>query len=111
MANVMKIEDALKKAGELMDLGAKAAKDRGVTAWTADEHSTLVGYVIRVLFQPKDTDAPRLEMTNGHCRAVFHALYNQSAWRQKFEKAKYFTAKAAKSYDDVMADLEEEMGE
>ena len=105
------MEDALKKAGEVLGLAAKAAKDRGVVAWTADEHVRACGYIIRVLFHPKDPEAAKLEPTAANYAAVFHAVYNQSAWRQKFEKDGIFEKKAAKSYDNAMQELEEEMGE
>jgi hypothetical protein len=112
MANVLKMEDALKKADEMMWNGARAAKDRGAVAWTAEEHVRICGLIIRVLFHPKDDSAARLEPTSANYAAVFYALYNQSAWRQKFEKDnKVFVKKAAKSFDTAMDALEEEFGE
>jgi uncharacterized protein (DUF2147 family) len=111
MANVMKIEDALKKAADMMVMGAKAEKDRGAVTWTADLHVQVCGFIIRVLFNPKNPDAPRLEQTGDNYARVFYALYNQSAWRQKFEKAEIFAKAAGKSFESKMNELEEEFAE
>jgi hypothetical protein len=112
MANVIKTVDALKKASEILDLAARAEKDKGATAWTATLHVKVCGYIMRVLFAPKDPNAARLEQTSENYAAVFHAIYNQSAWRQKFEKAEIFEkSTVAKGKEYGTAELEEEMGE
>ncbi len=114
----MTLEYALKKASEILYLAAeRQAKDKKAQAYTAAIHSEGVGYAMRVLFHPKDDAADRLEPSTKNFIAVFHALYNHSAWRQKFEKGKDATTPALFKKADkrdvtaVESELEEEFGE
>lgn len=107
----MSLENALKKASEIMvNAATHYAKDLGEKKYSVEMHAEASGYAMRVLFAPKREDAERLPQTDANYAAVFHALYNHSAWRQKHEKAKLFEAQSAKasSYSDR---LSEEMGE
>ncbi len=112
MAN-MTLEKALSKASEIMvNAATHYAKDKGEKQYTAVLHARSAGYAMRVVFAPKDAAADKLEFTTENSIAVFHALYNHSAWRQKFEGEKYklFAKKEKVSVDTYAGELEEEMG-
>lgn len=106
----MQIKDAIAKAAEIMKLAAQHGKDKGKIAWAAEDHATAAGYCLRVVFHPKDgKDA--LEPTAANYAAMFHALYNHSAWRQKFEKDGIFAKAGERSLASTVSELEEEFGE
>lgn len=102
----MDIKKALEKLAETLTQAAQFAKDKGATTYTAEMHASACGLAMRVIFHPKQGEA--LEPTNANYAAVFHAAYNHSAWRQKFEKAKLFPKKEERTFGGLMAELEEE---
>ncbi len=105
------VEEAIKVAGENMEMIAKTFKEKGKKVYNAELHSQAAGFVMRQAFAPKNGELP-VEPTSANYCAMFHALYNQSAWRQKWEKAGYFTkATSAKGFEGAMDELEEEFGE
>lgn len=112
---MMTIEDGFKKANEIMwNAATFYAKDKGATAWTAELHSTAAGLALRAVFQPKEGQGLEASATN--YGKLFHALYNHSAWRQKFEKGTderpaLFKKKEERGATSLMQELEEEMGE
>lgn len=96
---------ALKNAAETMKLGAQVQKDEGRTAYKAEMHAALAGHAMA-----KEL-AAGLEPTAGNLAAMFHALYNHSAWRQKFEKDGIFPKaeeRAKGGLADLLSELEEE---
>lgn len=105
----MDMKTALEKVSEIMKLAAQHAKDKGAIAWSAEAHATAAGYCLRVVFQPKDGQG--LEPTAANYAGMFHALYNHSAWRQKFEKAGIFAKQGERSLAGLVGELEEEFGE
>jgi len=102
-------QQALKKCDETLRLAAQHWKDKGARAYTAEMHSTACGLAMRQVFFPANGEA--FEPTATNVADVFHALYNHSAWRQKFEKAGLFPKKEDRSAVSLMQELEEEFGE
>jgi len=99
------INDAIKSAAETMKLGAQVQKDKGRTAYKAKMHAALAGYAMA-----KEL-AAGLEPTAENLAALFHALYNHSAWRQKFEDAGIFPKakeRAKGDLADLLSELEDE---
>ena len=105
----MTMTEALKKCGETMELAAQHFKDKGAV-YTSDMHATAAGLAIRQVLFPKD-GSEGVEPTSSNIGTLFHALYNHSAWRQKWEKAGYFKKKEERSAQSLMQELEEEFGE
>lgn len=108
-AKGMNITEALTKCDETLRLAAQFQKDKGATVYTAEMHCTACGLAMRQVLFPKSGDA--LEATSTNIGTLFHALYNHSAWRQKFEKAKLFPKKEERSLTTAMEELEAEFGE
>lgn len=100
---------ALEKLNEILTLAAQAAKDKNLTTYTAEMHANACGIAMRVIFAPKQ--GVGLPQTNENYAAVFHAAYNHSAWRQKFEKAKLFPKKEDRNVSTLVNELAEELGE
>lgn len=103
------INETMKKfiataAGDL-ELAARHFKDKGATSYTAELHASACGFAIA------KTLKAGMEVNSANCGALFHALYNQSAWRQKFEKAGIFAKVGERSLESLVDSLEEEMGE
>ena len=113
MAN-MKIEVALKKVDETMQLCARHYADVGVKVYSADKHTNAAGLALKKVLAPAaladGTPADAVELTSANLAMLFHALYNHSAWRQKFEKAGLFEKKSERTVGDAIAELEEEVG-
>lgn len=103
------LEKAKDAAAKDMELIATSYKDKGKLTYTAELHCEAVGFVMRKAFFPKSGDA--LEPTSANFAAMVHALYNHSAWRQKWEKKKLFAKKEARTFETSMDELEEEFGE
>lgn len=101
----MTTQDMIQKAAEVVKLGAQAMADRGQKVYTVEIHCAVAGKamceVAKVHGQP---------LTGAETAALFHALYNHSAWRQKLEKEKVFTplAKRATTFESLMQELDEE---
>lgn len=102
MATEMK--KVLAKAAETMTLAAQHYKDKGQKKYTAELHCGSVGFAIAQAV--KDG----MEPTSANFGAMVHALYNHSAWRQKFEKAELFEKAQERSLESLTAGLEEEFG-
>lgn len=100
----MQINEAIRKSSEEMFLGAKAFKDKGYTAYEARLHAALVGRIIANRLNDG------MQANDKNFAALFHALYNHSAWRQKFEKEGIFPKAGAKEsgLDNLLASLDEE---
>lgn len=92
------------KACEVMLLGAKAFKDKGYGSYEARLHAALMGKAIAQAVEQG------MEANESNLAALSHALYNHSAWRQKFEKEGIFQKAAAKQsgLDNLLAELKEE---
>lgn len=97
------MKKVIETAASNLELAAKHFKDKGATAYTAELHASACGYALAKAL--KDG----MEPTSTNLGALFHAVYNQSAWRQKFEKAKLFPKKEERSLDTLVNDLEKEM--
>jgi cobyric acid synthase len=96
------------KAQETMKVCAQAFADRGHKSYTVELHCACAARSTdRSLAMLVGEDGePAREAVLG---ALFHALYNQSAWRQKFEKEKIFTsAPKAKTFTSLLDELTEE---
>jgi hypothetical protein len=111
----MTIQEMIKKAGDTMTLAAQAFADRGQKAYTTEMHAACAGKAISNAIQELPDDPVVDDAGNEIGKAtvvaaLFHALYNQSAWRQKFEKAKVFepATKRATTFEGLMAELDEE---
>lgn len=89
------------KCAETMMLVAQALKDRGATSYKAEMHVTAMAIAIEKVVKAG------MEVSRENMTAVIHALYNHSAWRQKFEKAGVF-AKAGDRTGDILAAMQEE---
>jgi len=101
--NTGKIEEALKVGAETLELVARAQADKGVRSYSAALHAAACGIAFEKAIQGG------LEPTRANMTALFHALYNHSAWRQKFTKMKLFPeAKGLHSSADLLAELSEE---
>lgn len=100
----MTIIDAISKAGATMELAARSFKDKGRTHYSADLHYGAMGFAVAQ--QIKDG----LEPSATNMAAMSKALANHSAWRQKFEKLDLFPKAGPKTAENVIAELEEEMG-
>jgi hypothetical protein len=102
----MTIQEMIKKACETMQLAAQAFADRGQKAYTTEMHAACAGKALETVQKAKE-EGP---LSAAEFAALMHALYNQSAWRQKFEKAGVFAAagKRATTFDALMAELDEE---
>jgi hypothetical protein len=104
----------IKKAGDTMTLAAQAFADRGQKSYTTEMHAACAGKAIESVQAAKEAaqagQTERKPLTAAEFAALFHALYNQSAWRQKFEKAGVFAAatKRATTFEGLMAELDEE---
>lgn len=100
----MQVNEAIRKSSEEMFLGAQAFKDQGFSAYEARLHAALVGRCLakRISEGMKPNDK--------NFAALFHALYNHGAWRQKFEKKGVFEKASAKDggLDNLLASLEDE---
>jgi hypothetical protein len=113
----MTIQEMIKKAGDTMTLAAQAFADRGQKSYTTEMHAACAGKAIagvqaakvKELTDSAQSDTDML-LTAAELAAMFHALYNQSAWRQKFEKAGVFAAatKRATTFEEYAAQLDEE---
>lgn len=97
-------EDGIKILAETMELVARAQADKGVKVYTAATHAAGVGIGMSKALQAG------MEPSRENMTALFHAGYNHSAWRQKFEKAGIFptAAKRPASSDDLLKELAEE---
>lgn len=98
------MKKVLDKAAERMELCAKHFKDKGASAYTAALHSSAAGIAIARAFEGDDA----LELTPKNVTTLFHALYNHSAWRQKWEKAGLFAKASERSLDGLVEDLDSE---
>lgn len=101
----MTIIDAVSNAAKTMELAARSFKDKGRTHYSADLHYTAMGYAMNKQFEGG------LEPTNANYAALCKSLANHSAWRQKFEKLELFPKAGVKAVENIMAELESEMGE
>tara|TARA_R110000868_G_scaffold40556_2_gene139838 strand:+ start:1518 stop:1838 length:321 start_codon:yes stop_codon:yes gene_type:complete len=98
------IKKVLAKASETMTLAAQHYKDKGATKYTAELHCGSVGYAMAQAVKGG------MEANSANLGAMVHALYNHSAWRQKFEKAGIFEKAQERSFENMAAGLEEEFG-
>jgi hypothetical protein len=103
----------IKKASETMTLAAQAFADRGQKSYTTEMHAACAGKALESVQREmiaKTPEGERQVLNAAELAALFHALYNQSAWRQKFEKAGVFAAatKRATTFEGLMAELDEE---
>ena len=100
----MQVNEAIRKSSEEMFLGAQAFKDKGYKAYEAKLHAALVGRCLAKRI------SEGMEPNDKNLGAMFHALYNHSAWRQKFEKKGIFEKASAKDdgLDNLLASLEDE---
>ena len=100
----MQVNEAIRKSSEEMLLGAKVFKDKGYKNYEAKLHAALVGRVMA----NRINDG--LEVSDKTLAALFHALYNHSAWTKKFEKEGIFPKASAKDsgLDNLLASLEDE---
>jgi hypothetical protein len=118
----MTIQEMIKKACETMQLAAQAFADRGQKSYTTEMHAACAGKAINIIMQDRAREigdeieksqacaSVTVTLSAAELAALFHALYNQSAWRQKFEKAGIFAAatKRATTFEGLMAELDEE---
>lgn len=113
----MNIDQALAKADETLRAAAVyQSRDKGAKSYTAEMHSQAVGLAMRQVFAPKEgSGLEPLAPTTANYTTMFHALYNHSAWRQKFEKkgkdgsAPLFAKKEGRTVVDMENELENEI--
>lgn len=101
----MTIQDAIKMGGETLELVAKAQADKGVRAYSAAIHAAACGIAFAKAMEGG------LAPSRENMTALFHALYNHSAWRQKFSgEGKIFpeASKRPSSSADLLKELTEE---
>lgn len=100
----MTIQDAITNAGATMELAARSFKDKGRKHYSADLHYGAMGFAMA-----KEVKAGLVpDATN--LAAMSKALGNHSAWRQKWEKLGLFPKAGPAAAENVIAELEEEMG-
>lgn len=102
----------VKRAAEQMELNARFYKDKGETKYTAEKHASSVGYCLKqALTKPVIVEKAEvaMEVTTQNLGDLFHALYNHSAWRQKFEKADIFPKATERSLAGITDELDVEM--
>lgn len=99
----MTTQEKIAKAAETMKVAAQAFVDRGQKTYTAEIHCACAGKSLAVA-QGEE------KLTATDAAALFHALYNHSAWRQRFEKAGLFATatKRVSTFEGLMAELDEE---
>lgn len=93
-------------AAKVMESAARAFADKGKKMWTTEMHSAAAGLAISKV-QAEQAEGP---LDAGALGALFHALYNHSAWRQKFTKLGIFaeSAKRVSSLGGLLDELNEE---
>lgn len=87
-----------------MELAARSFKDKGRTHYSADLHYGAMGFAMAQQLKGG------LEGSATNMAALSKALANHSAWRQKWEKLELFPKAGPKTAENVIAELEEEMG-
>lgn len=101
----MTTTQVIAKAQESLNHAALAAKDSGVMQWETKRHNSVVAIVL------VNCLAKGWQPTAADMFAFISATYNQSAWRQKFEKEGIFSKGRKSADNDIAALMAEGIGE
>ena len=100
----MTLQDAITMAGTTLELSARAFKDKGFESYEAKCHAAACGRAIAKAI------GGGMEPNQANLGGLFQAIYNHSAWRQKFEKLGIYTKAGDKVASQSLAEMLEEEG-